>query len=207
MKNATQHADALKSVQRKLVKEYKPEPRQPIDPVQALVRGILSFDVPDAKVEEAMKVIAKEYVDLNELRVATELEVQELLGTRYPRVEDRAAMIAVALNSIFERENTMHLQRLRELNKREARAFVRDTPSVHPFVEAYVMQYGFESPAFPIDDTILEYLVEEDAMEKGTSLEDAQKFVENHVKGDDLHDLFASLRVAVFEDGKGKKKR
>src|SRR4051812_9795111 len=111
MKNATQRADTLRPIQKKLVREHKPQPPQPMDPVVALVRGALSFDVPDHRADEAMRVIQKEFVDLNELRVATELEVQELLGPRYPDVERRAALIAASLNSVFEREHTMHLQR------------------------------------------------------------------------------------------------
>lgn len=207
MKNATHHADILKSVHKKLVKEHKPQPRQALDPVVALVRGVLSWDVPDNKVEEAMKVIQKEFVDLNELRVATELEVQELLGVRYPDVEQRAAMLAAGLNSIFEREHTMHLQRLREISKREARQFLRETPTINPFAEAYVMLYGFEAPCFPMDDTIRERLVDEEVLEEEVSLEDAQKFVEQHVKADDVYDLYSVLRASVFADGKGKRRK
>ena len=50
----------------------------------------MSFDVPDHKADDAMKAIEREFVDLNELRVATELEVQEMLGQRYPKI-DRGA--------------------------------------------------------------------------------------------------------------------
>jgi hypothetical protein len=105
MKNATKHADVLKSLSRKLVREYKPAPKQPQEPLPALVRAAMSYDVPDGKAEDAMKAIEKEFVDLNELRVATDLEIQELLGQRYPKIEDRVAMITGALNNIFEREN------------------------------------------------------------------------------------------------------
>ncbi len=207
MKNATKFADTLRSVAKKAVREYKPEPKQPRDPLPALVRAAMSYDVPDGKADDAMKAIEKEFVDLNELRVATELEVQELLGQRYPEIEERVTMITAALNNIFEREHTMNLERLKTISKRDARQFLRELPEIHPFVEASVMLYAFDAPAFPIDDQILSYLVEEDAVEEGTSLTDAQKFVEHQLKGDELYDLFASLRVACFEDGKRKKRK
>lgn len=207
MKNATHRADVLKSVHKKLVKEHKPTPLVAIDPVVAMVRGVLSWDAPDNKVEEAMKVINKEFVDLNELRVATELEVQELLGQRYPDVELRASMLAAGLNSIFEREHTMHLQRLREISKRDARQWLRDTPAINPFTEAYVMLFGFEAPCFPLDDTMRERLVEEDVLEEELSLADAQKFIEHHVKADEMYDLYSALRASVFADGKAKKRK
>jgi hypothetical protein len=108
----------------------------------------MSYDMPDARAEEAMKAIEGEFVDLNELRVATELEVQELLGTKYP---DRAAraMITQALNNIFEREHTLSLERLRSVSKRDARQFLRELPDIHPFVEAYVMLMSFDGTPFP----------------------------------------------------------
>ncbi|CAN5500624.1 hypothetical protein BH09PLA1_BH09PLA1_22880 [soil metagenome] len=207
MKNATKYAEVLKSVARKVVREYKPEAKQPREPLPALVRAAMSYDVPDGKAEDAMKAIEKEFVDLNEFRVATELEVQELLGQRYPEIETRVTMITAALNNIFEREHTMNLERLKTISKRDARQFLRELPGIHPFVEASVMLYAFDAPAFPIDDEMLSYLVEEETVEEGTSLADAQRFVEHQLKGEDLYDLFASLRIACYEDGKRKKKR
>ena len=207
MKNATKHADVLRSVCKRLIREYKPEPKQPREPLPALVRAAMSYDVPDAKAEDAMKAIEKEFVDLNEFRVATELEVQELLGQRYPEIENRVTMITAALNNIFEREHTMNLERLKTISKRDARQFLRELPGIHPFVEASVMMYAFDAPAFPIDDEMLSYLIEEETMEEGTGLADAQRFVEHHLKADELYELFAALRVACYEDGKRKKRK
>ena len=112
MKNATKHADELKSLLKKLLKEEKPEAMESLEALQALVRGAMSYDVPDAKAGDAMKAINREFVDLNELRVATDLEVQELLGQKYPAIERRVSMITAALNNIFEREHTLSLDRL-----------------------------------------------------------------------------------------------
>src|SRR5438067_252137 len=166
MKNATKHADDLKSLCRRLNKEHKPPPREPMDALAALDR---------------------EFVDLNELRVGTELEVQELLGGKFPQIERRVGMIVAALNDIFEREHTMNLERLKTISRRDARQFLRELPEIHPFVEAYTMLYAFDAPAFPVDDQMIEYLVDEDALEEGTSIEDAQRFVEHHLKAEELY--------------------
>src|SRR5688572_27334335 len=205
MKNATKHAEELKSLCRKLVKEHKPAERAPQEPLWALVRGAMSYDVADERVEQAIKVIEREFVDLNELRVATELEVQDLLGQRYPQIEERVKLITAAMNGIFEKEHTLSLDRLKEVSRRDARQFLRDLPEMNPFVEAYVMLYSFDGHAVPIDSGMLAYLSEEEILEEGTNLEDAQKFVEHHIKAEDCHPFFVSLRSAVSE-GKGKKK-
>src|SRR6185437_1770593 len=190
MKNATKHADELKSLHKRLTKDVKPEPREPVDALKALVRAAMSFDVPDTRADEAMKLIDREFVDLNELRVATELEVQEMLGQRYPAIERRVAMITAALNNIFEREHTLSLDRLKALPKKEARQFLRELPGIHPFVEGYVMLYAFEGHAVPLDDEMLLIFQEHHVVDSTTSLEDAQKFIEHNIKAEECHDFF-----------------
>ncbi len=208
MKNATKHAESLKSLHRRLAKEHKPVERKPIDPLQALVRGAMSFDVPEAKVDEVMTHIEKEFVDLNELRVATDLEIQELLGARYPQIEKRVAMITLALNAIFEREHTMSLNRLRDLSRRDARQFLRDLPEMHPFVEAYVMLFAFDAPAAPLDDAMLSRLKDEGVVDASATIEDAQKFVEHHIKAEELYDFYCALRAgSIFKEPAAAKKK
>ncbi len=203
MKNATKHADELKSLSRKLIKEHKPADLAPQETLWALVRGAMSYDVPDSRVEDAIKVIQREFVDLNELRVATELEVQEMLGTRYPQIEQRVKMSTSALNAIFEKEHTLSLDRLKTISRRDARQFLRDLPEMTPFVEAYVMLMSLDGHAFPMDQQMMAYLNDEEILEEGTSLDDAQKFVEHHLKAEDLYPFYIALRAAA---AKGKKK-
>ena len=205
MKNATKHADDLKSLCRRLVKEQKPEPRQPQEPLQALVRGAMSYDVSDSRANDAMRAIDREFVDLNELRVGTELEVQDLLGQRYPAIEQRVTLITSALNRIFEKEHTLSLDRLKTLSKRDARQFLRDLPEMHPFVEAYVMLFAFDGHAFPVDSETLAYFREQKIVDEETGVEEAQKFVENHLKAEDCYDMYVSVRRVLWDEKKRKK--
>jgi endonuclease III len=207
MKNATKHADDLKSLTKRLLKEHKPEPRQSQEALKALVRAAMSFDMPDAKADEAMRHIEREFVDLNELRVATDLEIQELLGVRYPAIERRVEMITRSLNNIFEREHTLSLDRLKTVSKRDARQFLRELPEIHPFVEAYVMLFAFDGHAFPIDDEILAYFKEQEVVEDESNLEESQRFVEYHMSAEQCHDLFVAVRKVVSdESGRARKK-
>ena len=207
MKNATKRADDLRSLFKRLLKQYQPEPKQPQDALQALVRGAMSFDVSDAKAEEAVRLISKEFVDLNELRVATDLEIQELLGTRYPAIERRVAMITQSLNNIFEREHTMSLDRLKTISRRDARQFLRELPEIHPFVEGYVMLFAFEGHAIPTDDLMVSYLKEQGIVEENATVEDAQKFLEHHMKAEECHDFYVVLRKVVSDDKERTKKK
>jgi endonuclease III len=207
MKNATKHAEELRSLIKRLVKEHKPEPKQAQDPLQALVRAAMSFDMPDAKADEAMRHIEREFVDLNELRVATDLEIHEMLGVRYPAIEKRVAMITQSLNNIFEREHTLSLDRLRTVSKRDARQFLRELPDIHPFVEAYVMLFGFDGHAFPLDSEILDYLREQGIVEDGATVDDAQRFLEHQLKAEECYEMFVALRHVVSDEVTRSKKK
>src|SRR5215212_1080390 len=179
MKSATKHAEELRSLFKRLLKEHKPAPRERQEPLKALVRSAMSYDMPDSRAEEAMRAIDKEFVDLNELRVATDLEIQELLGNRYPQIERRVGMITQSLNAIFEKEHTLNLERLLTISKRDARQFLRDlAPDLHPFVEAYVMLFSFDGHVVPVDSQVLDYLKAEDVLEPETTLDEAQRFLE-----------------------------
>ena len=206
MKNATKHAEELKSLLKRLLKESKPEARQSQEPLRALVRGAMSFDVSDARAAEIMQHIDKEFVDLNELRVATDLEIQELLGARYPAIERRVTMITQSLNRIFEKEHTLSLDRMKTISKRESRQFLRELPDMNPFVEAYVMLYAFDGHAFPIDGDILAHLISAGAVEDESTVEDGQRFVEHHLKAEECYDLYACLRRVSPEDVAKRKK-
>jgi hypothetical protein len=190
-----------------LLKEQKPPEMEKLPPLRSLVRGAMSYDLPDARADEAMAKIDKEFVDLNELRVGTDLEIAELLGARYPQIEERVEMITRVLNAIFEKEHTLNLERISTLSKRDARQFLRDLPELHPFVDAYIMLFSFEGHCVPIDDSMLGYLRDEEIVDDKTSIADAQKFVEHHVKAEECYEFYWSLRrAALAREGKKKKK-
>lgn len=200
------HADNLKGFVKRTIKEAGAPEWVALDAKRAMVRGILSAETTEARVDEAMAVIDKEFVDLNELRVATELEMQSMLGVKFADIERKAVRIVTVLNAIFEKEGTLSFERLKTLGKKEARAFLRELPDMTAYVEAYVMLYGLESPAVPVDKELLGLLVEHDVLEEETSAEDAQKALEGSMKADEMHAFFVGSRAAVSERiGKRKK--
>jgi endonuclease III len=207
MKNAAKHADALRTLFRRLLREHPPDPMVKRDALQAVVRGAMSYDVSDAKADEAVRLIEREFVDLNELRVATDLEIAELLGTRYPDIKRRVEMITRALNMIFEKEHTLNMERMGTLSRRDVREFLRELPDIHPFVDAYVMLFAFEGHCVPVDQEILNYLVEEGVCGPKMDIEAAQRFLEHHLKAEECFQFYAVVRLAAHgEAAKTRKK-
>ena len=208
MKNATKHAETLRSLFKSLLKEHKPGPQEKMDPLRALVKGAMSYDVSDSRADEAMRAIEREFVNLNELRVATELEVQDLLGVKYPDIERRVEIITKCLNAVFEKEHTLSLDRLKTISRRDARQFVRELPDITPFIEAFVMLFGFDNvAAIPVDSEILNYLREEEVIDDKTTPEEAERFLEHHLKAEECYDFFTVARKAAHAEAGGRRKK
>lgn len=204
MKSA-KSSDSLKSWMKKLLKEVDAGEPLPLDPLRAVVRAVLSADTSEARADEAMKVIDAEFVDFNELRVATELELQAMLGPKYPDIERRVVRMLTVLNAIFDREGTLSFERIKALPKKEARAWVRELPDMTPYVEAYLMMYGLGSPAMPVDDELVLILNELGHVEDGHTAVDVQKHLEAAAKPEDLHALHVGARKLVAERSRRRK--
>jgi hypothetical protein len=193
MKNAGKHADTLKSLLKKLSKDGKSRERPKLDPIRAIVYASLLSGASWKRVDEAIKKFEDEFVDFNELRVATELEVIDLVGEELPGIEDKAAIMRNVLHGIFDRENSYKLDRLGELKKAELRDYLRGLPMINAFVEAFVTLAAFEHNAFPVDEEMHGYLVDEECVDPDSTLDEAQSFLEQNVKGDDIWDAFCHL--------------
>lgn len=198
MKNATKHADVIKSLIKKLPKELRQADKPKVDPLTTLIRACLVFDASEELADAALKRFTVEFIDHNELRVATELEVQELLGPKYPKAEDRTAVLRSILNAIYDYEQILTLDRLRELRKNEIRAFLRELPLMNPFIEGYVMLVAFDAASMPVDETMTNWLIEKGALEPDTTVEQAQAFLEKETKADDTYPLFRYLQRESF---------
>lgn len=202
MKNP-KHNENLKSFAKKVLKESKKSEITQIDPLRAIVRGVLTADLSEARADEAFEVIDREFVDLNELRVGTELELQDMLGEKYPGIEGRAMKMVAILNAVFEKEGTLTLDRVKALGKKEIRQYFRELPEMTPYVEAYIMMYGFDSAAVPVDNELLAMLVDADAADENSTVEEVQKSLENHLKVEEMIDFHVGARKLVA----GKKKK
>lgn len=197
MKNATKHATTLRSLYRKLVRQHRPGERPQLDPLRALVLGVLREGCDETRAQRVMAQIDEEFVDINELRVATELELAGMMGRGYPEAAERAVRLRELLMSVFDAEGRLSIERMAALNKKEQRSCLRGLPLMTPFVEAHVSVLGFGQAAVPVDEMMCRYLVQRGALEPEATLEEAQRFVEAHLKADDCWPFFAACRAAA----------
>jgi hypothetical protein len=69
------------------------------------------------------------------------------------------------------------------------------------------MLYALEGHAMPMDAEIAAYLKEQEVVEEESSVEEAQRFVEYHLKAEEMHEFFVCTRKAAHGEGSRRKAR
>jgi len=195
MKNARKYERAA----RKLLSVRGRTPRRPAeadDPVAGLVRAVLEADGAHKRADKAMDALRKEYVDLNELRVAPPREVAELLGKDYPLGRRKAEEIATALNNLFRRANALSFDHAKPMTKRDLRRHLGEL-GLGPYAAAWLMLYVFGGHAIPLDETLLECLQMDHYVHPEADLADVQGFLERLVLQKDAPAAHEALRDYV----------
>jgi len=177
--------------------EFEPRGEDPID---EFVFSFLLWDAPEARADAAMKRIMAETSDFNDLRVSLPHEIAGILGARYPRVEERALRLRLALNEIFRRENAVSLESLRSRGKKEARDYLQTLEGAPPFVCERVALLCLGGHAAPVDERMLDALVHAGALDDAATVEDAVALLGRHIKAAEALEAHLLLQRWV-EDG------
>ena len=197
MSKATIKLDVLKKTLLRLVKAAPARRTEPADPLTRLIRAFLEYDCDDARTVVAERKIMETMVDFNELRVTPAIELAALLGVRYPFAESRCSALHRTLQSIFDREHHMRLDRVKEMKKGEIRSYFQSLAGITPYVEAAVCVDCFGVHAAPVDTKLLLWLVSKDALPEGTDIKTAQQVIEKNLKGGDEEDFFHGSRKEI----------
>ncbi len=210
MKNAAKFAPVLKALAAKLGKNHPIEPYFGDDvkpkPLAAVVLGALRYDAAESKAAASMAAIEDEFVDLNDLRACTDLELVDLLSDQYTEAESdqRASLIHDALSQIFDIEGRLTLDRVVGLSRREIRPAMRraiigdhDEPAADlAYVEAHVALFASDFGVLPIDEAARQLLLKHKAIDADATLAETAKFCEQNLKVDDCRTIFAAVRAS-----------
>jgi len=186
--------EVLKKTLARLIKAAPAKKPDLRDPVGQLVRAFLEYDCDEARAEVAEKKILAAMVDFNELRVTPAIELSALLGVRYPFAESRCSSLHRTMQSIFDREHQMRLERLKEVKKNEVRPYLQSLAGITPYVEAVLAVISFGVAAAPVDTKLLLWLISKDALPEGTDVRTAQQLIEKNLKVTECEDFYYGSR-------------
>lgn len=209
MKRGSEYAKRIKRLYHDLVRKYgRPGPREPSDPIDQMIIGILALNSSLSKAQTVYKKLRQYTVDLNELRVTPAIELGQMIGDAVPQAAVKARRIVDALNAVRRRQDTLDLGFLRQRGRREARQYLETLDGVGPTVAAHVVLFSLGGHAIPVDNLTLYVLRKEELVDGAADCVVVQGFLERWVSSSDAVDFvqllsrhvgaFAS-RVAVDE--------
>ncbi len=198
MKSSVQYAKSLRDVYKQLRRKYgEVKSSELTDPVEEMLLAILWQQSTQKRAASALKEIVNSMVDFNELRVSRPVEIEELIGKFVPDTHQKALRMTTALNWLFARHNTLELDQLRQCSETELKVIFSQIEALDTYSSAAVLVMSFAAHAVPLDDRILDYLREQEAVNPDLDINKAQRFIEQHIHADQAREFFLLIRKHV----------
>lgn len=182
MKNGTVYAGKLKKAYTKLRQTVgSPGLPDPDAPLRRLAVAILGVGSSDHAAERALDRALTSLVDWNDVRASSASELNRATGNSIPQGTERCQRLIDALQSIFDRENELSLDRLKTVGRREARHYLEGLQGVDEYATASVILWSLGGHAIPVNDRLLQSLREADLVNPTAGRAEVQAFLERHI--------------------------
>jgi endonuclease III len=172
------------------------------DVIEALVQQILDLGASEKSGREAMKRLRDEFIDWNDMRVATVREIEDVLGARYPRVREKSEDLRHLLADLYTAFRRMDIREALAGDGIETLRALPETSNIRrDFVDrALLLSIGIK--VFPCDEEQLRLLKFLGGAPKAWTLQQAQKRIEESLDTEGLDRLSRVLRehVQMYQD-------
>ena len=208
MKNGTLYAGRLKraySKQRQLVTNS--DIPEPTDPFRCLATAVLAEESTEVEAKRAVDRILDTMVDWNEVRVSDGSELNRAAGNTMRQGVRRCQILITALQSVYDSENRLSLDRLKSVGRRDARQFLEGLDGVSEYVVASVLVWSLGGHAIPVNDRLLCALREADLVSPNATRAQIQAFLERHIAASEGKRFCVVMRSFSPSKTKTSKKR
>lgn len=189
---ATDYSKALTKLLKKIGPAQVPDAPPAEDPIMVLVHSFLQWESTAEKARIAHEKIWAGIVDYNDLRVTLASEIGEMLGVRYPLVDERARRLRATLRDVYSRQHDLTLKPLLEKNKRDVKKYIESLDGAPSYVTARTMLIGFNIHAIPVDEQLRAALIKAGAADPAWDVNEVSNFLTRQIKaGDGLATHFA----------------
>mgnify|MGYP000553529243 CR=1 FL=1 len=146
-----EYQQKLQEIMDKLKEEYgDPEPASRPDPVDSLIKTILSQNTNDINRDKAKKKLDKTFDSYQEILDADVEEVTE--AVRIAGLgPTKAERIQTFLRILKEERGEFSLDHVPEMEKEEAKNYLQEFPGVGPKTAAVTLCFAFDMPVMPVD--------------------------------------------------------
>jgi hypothetical protein len=204
MKNPANAAKKLSALLRKLGSGSPPrELPSTEDPIGTIVVSMLLWDSTTERAVAGFQKLMNEAVDYNDLRVCMPHETIEILGVRYPRVQERCQRLRAVLRGIYLREHAVSLDSLKGQGKREVKKYIESLDGITPYASSRVLLLSFDTHAVPVDEQLKDLLVDGEVCEPDVEISDLSAWLAAQIKAEDAAAAHYGLQAWSDKHGSG----
>ena len=167
------------------------------DFIEALIFQILELGVPEAAAKSASKRLHDEYIDWNDMRVASVREIEDVLGAKYYRAREKAEDIKHLLADLYTAFRRMDIHDLLNADGIETLRALPETTNIRKDMVERSLLLALDVKVFPCDEDQFKLLKFLGGVPKHLNLQQGIKKVEESLDTEQMLRLSRVLREHV----------
>lgn len=167
------------------------------DFIEALMTQILELGVTEKASKDVLARLKTEYVDWNDMRVASVREIEDILGAKYYRCREKAEDIKHLLADLYTAFRRMEINDLLTDSGIETLRALPDTTNIRRDMVDRALLLALNLKVFPCDEEQFRLLKFLGGVPKHANLQNFQKKIEESLEVEDILRLSRVLREHV----------
>jgi endonuclease III len=167
------------------------------DFIEALVYQILELGVAEATAKATLKRLHDEYIDWNDMRVASVREIEDVLGAKYYRAREKAEDIKHLLADLYTAFRRMDIHDLLNAEGIETLRALPETTNIRKDMVERSLLLALDVKVFPCDEDQFRLLKFLGGVPKHLNLQQGIKKVEESLDAEQMLRLSRVLREHV----------
>jgi len=144
--------DLMKVCEALEVRYGRRKPQPAADFIEALVYQVLELGVSEKAARDALKRLRDEYVDWNDMRVATVREIQDVVGIKYYRCREKSEDLKHLLADIYTAFRRMEISDLLNQDGIETLRALPETTNIRRDMVDRALLIALSLKVFPCDE-------------------------------------------------------
>lgn len=173
------------------------KPMKFTDFIEALIYQILELGVQEKNARDALRRLREEYVDWNDMRVATVREIEDILGQKYYLVREKAEDIKHLLADLYTAFRRMDLTNLLNAEGIETLRALPETTNVRKDMVERALLLSLDVKVFPCDEDQFKLLKFLGGVPKPLTMVQGVKKIEEALDSEQMLRLSRGLREHV----------
>jgi hypothetical protein len=206
MKDSKKYAQKISKLYKSLKQDSTITARSFDDPIEAIVYAIVSENMDWAETKAMIKKMDRHFVDINDLRVSREEEIMDVLGETDDKTLKTASTMRQVLDAILTKYDSVSLNKLKEMGKRQARKELEEIEGLSSFAANYCFLTSLGGHAVPLTDDMIEYLKDNDLVHPKSKNSDIEGFLERQISAANAYEFYRLLKGEGQKAAKLKKK-